>query len=45
MNSHKHTDDIVSNEFEIRMTQPMLDILFRAGKEIVQDGDIVAHEH
>lgn len=42
---HDGLDDVGDDEVEIGMAQPVSDILFATGKEIVEDRDLVTHAH
>ena len=39
------TDNVVSNEFKMAMTEPMFNIPFISGKEVVQSNNFVTLQH
>ena len=39
------TNHVVSNEFKVGMTLPMLNVLLGSCEEIVENNDVMAHEH
>lgn len=42
---HVRLDDVVPDQFEIGMTDPMTDGRFGTGEEIIEDGDFVSEQH
>jgi hypothetical protein len=38
-------DNVVVDELEIRMTDPVVDVCFAAGEEVVDNCHLVAFEH
>ena len=42
---HEGLDDIVSDQLEIRMADPMGDARLGTGEEIIEHGHLVAKEH
>lgn len=42
---HEGLNNIMTDQFKVRMTNPMANRCLRAGEEVVKDRDLVAEEH